>query len=150
MTRDEAIDVIEQELKGLSSKVVYDDYNNAVSDALRELGWVLPNTDDFQILWIKNRSKRYLFFMLMTEASSKFKFEQINSQQKFDHYQSLVNEMDKEFERVKKEMPHKFAGVSAVHLFGTKIDAGFASDSLGNDVTYEAENVLVITPSDSD
>ena len=150
MTRDELITLVTQELKKLSEKVETADYSNAVDDALRETGWAFDVTDNFQITWLKRRTKRHLFFMLQTEAASKFKFEQINSQMKFDHYAKLVKDEDDAFEKAKKEEPYKFAGVSAFQMFGTKIDAGFAYRNDGSDATYDSNNKVIITPSSSD
>jgi len=150
MTRDDLIEVTTREIKGLSSKLVTDDYEDAVDEALRETGWTLPSTDDFQIRWLKKRTKRHLIYALLYESASKFKFEQINSQMKFDHYEKLVEREDQAFERVQKSEPYQFACVASYKMFGSKIDAGFAYDEAGQDLTYEEDNVVVVTPSDSD
>jgi hypothetical protein len=147
VTQEELITLVTAEIKGLSTKFVAGDYTNAVAEALRETGWAFPITVSFQITWTKRRTKRHLFYMLMTESATKTKFEQINQQQKFEHFAKLVEQEDKDF--VNSE-PYQFAGVSASHMFGVKIDAGFAYDEVGRDLTYESENTIIVTPSESD
>ena len=150
MTEDELIETVEMEIKTLSNKFDDDDFTNAVAAAKRETGFTLPATDNTRIQWLIRRTKRHLIEMLLYEASSKYKFEQINSQMKFDHYERIVKREDEEFEKAKAGDVYLFAGVSAYKMFGTKIDAGFAYDRVGRDRTYRDDNDVVITPSSSD
>lgn len=147
MTRDDLIDLVTREIKKLSNKLNVEDFEDSIDEALRETGWTLPATVDFQIIWLKKRTKRHLIYSLLYESASKFKFEQINSQMKFEHYEKLLDREDKAFENVKKSEPYQFANVSAYKMFGSKIDAGFAYDEAGQDLTYETDNEVVITPS---
>lgn len=142
MTKDEMIDLLPLEVKGLSSYLVDDDYSNACDDAERETGWAFPVTTDFRILWTKNRAKRYLFFYLMTESAHKFKYEQISLNQRFEHYFSIIKQMDVDFEKVQNDHPEEFITTDSYLLFGTKIDAGFAYDEIGNDTTFLADNLV--------
>ena len=64
MTRNELIVKLQQEVKGLTSYLEEEDYDNAIDDALRDTGWSLPTTVNFNIIWIKDRAKRHLFFYL--------------------------------------------------------------------------------------
>lgn len=146
MTADELKELLSLEIKGLSTKVDSNDYDNAVNNAQRDTGWTCPVTSAFQIQWLKERSKRWLFFFLWTESAHKFKFEQINLQHRFDHYKQLIEFMDAEFETAKNENISEFAGVSAYETFGTKIEAGFQYDEVGNETTYEEENLVIIEP----
>ena len=63
MTADELYALLASEVKALSSRFTAGDYENAVNDAQRET-WILPQTDGFKILWLKNRAKRYLYSYL--------------------------------------------------------------------------------------
>ena len=146
MTADELKELLEQEIKGLRTKIDSNDLDNAVNNAQRDTGWVCPVTSDFQIQWLKERSKRWLFFFLWSESAHKFKFEQINLQNRFEHYKQLIEYMDKQFEAAKEENIAEFAGASAYEMFGTKIEAGFQYDDVGNDTTYEGTNSVIITP----
>ena len=144
-------ELLEQEVKGLSSYLVEEDYTNSINDALTDTGFSFPLTDSYKIKWVKDRAKRHLFFYLWSESAAKFKVDQINLQHRFDHYGKLIDKMDKDWQDELENNPHKFAGVSESHLFGSKIDAGFAYESqTGIDLTYVDANKVGITPEDTD
>jgi len=147
MTRDEMITKLQAEVKGLTSSLADADYGNAIDSAERDTGWSLPQTSDFKIKWLMNRSKRHLFFFLMTESAAKFRFKNIHLQNRFDHYIRIIEVMDKNFVKAQEEYAYEFAGVSSYELAGTKIDAGFASNhQTGEDMTYSDYNQVIITP----
>ena len=146
MTQDEMITALKAEVKLTSYLTDPDDYENAIADALREVGTSFPVTDDNLLLWAKKRSKRHLYSYLLSQSAHKFKYEQINLQQRFEHYRVLVNDMDKEFESVKDQL---FASADAYKLFGTKIDAGFAYDEVGSDETYSDSNEVNFFPNEN-
>ncbi len=150
MTRDELITKLQQEVKGLTSSLDYVDYENAVSAAERDTGWSLPQTASFNIKWLIDRSKRHLFFYLLSESASKFRFKAIYLQHKFEHYRALVSDMDKRFVEAQVEFAFEFAGVPAYEMAGTKIDAGFSYEPLtGRDTTYDEDNQVLIHPNES-
>ncbi len=140
MTRDEMLELLPTEVRGLSNYLTDDDYSNACDDASRETGWSFPVTDDFQILWIKNRAKRHLFFYLLSESAHKFKYEGISLNQRFDHYLALTKQMDSDFKEVQETSPEEFMTGDSYLLFGTKIDAGFSYDEIGEDTTFFDDN----------
>jgi hypothetical protein len=70
-------------------------------------------------------------------------------QNRFEHFQILVRDADRAFKDAMEEHPEKFTNLSAIHAFGTKIDAGFAYDVLGHDRTYDEDNVTALDPNDS-
>jgi hypothetical protein len=137
-------------VRTLSSVLSASDYTEAVDSAEEELGWTLPETSTNKLVWLKSRSIRHLLFSLMIENAHKFKFEQINLNQRFEHYEAVIKRMDSEFEKAKKENAALFAGVSAYKLFGTKVDAGFSYDPLGRDTTYKSEQVVIHNPTESE
>lgn len=150
MTEDELIARVTREIMGLSSN--FDDYNyaDAVDDAEGETGFTCPVTTAFQIRWLKQRTKRALFFMLLSGTASKVRYEEINLDQRFGHYRALVKDMDDEFEKARVENVYEFAGVAACQMFGSKIDAGFQYDEFGVDTTYTEENQVIINPTEAD
>lgn len=150
MTRAELIKVVVQEIKGLFKLFDSHDYDNAVNDAIGELEWTLPTTDLFRIQWFKRRAKRHLFYMLWTESAHKFKFEAINLQHRFEHYGKLIDKEDELFKEAQESEPHKFSNVNPAHCFGSKIDAGFAYDDYGRDITYLSRNEVIVKPGDDD
>ena len=75
MIETEAIAVITREIKALSSNFDSDDYADAVDASERETGFSFPTTDAFQIQWLIKRVKRALFFSLLSENVTSFKFK---------------------------------------------------------------------------
>jgi hypothetical protein len=141
--------LIQEEVRSLDDYLELVDYENALNDAMRETGWTLPTTTDFRIHWLKMRAKRHLFFYLATESARKFKVKQFSLDQRFKHYMLLIKDMDEKFEAAKEEHPEEFTNAESYALFGSKIDAGFSYDQFGNDTTYDVEQEVIITPSDS-
>jgi hypothetical protein len=150
MTEDELITVVTREIMNLSSNFGADNYADAVDEAERETGFSCPVTSAFQIRWLKQRTKRALFFMLLSGSAEKVRYEQIHLENRFGHYRDLIKDMDAAFEKAKEEDAYEFAGVSAVHMFGTKIDAGFQYDGAGQDTTYTDGNQVIILPNEAD
>lgn len=151
LSKQQMVTLLEKEVKGLTNYLDSDDYNNACDDASRETGFSFPVADGFQTLWMKSRAKRHLFFYLLTESAHKFKYEQINLQHRFEHYRDIIQYMDEKYELAIEEFAYEFAGVSAVNILGTKIDAGFAYEpQTGRDMTYTEDNVTIVSPKDTD
>jgi len=142
MTRDDLLDLLPTEVKGLSRYLVSDDYENAVNDAANETGWAFPITGSDSVststmeYWIKNRAKRHLFFYLMSESAHKFKYDVIALNQRFDHYHLILKTMDEQWSVFTAENPQLFITDSS-NWFCTKVDAGFAYDEFGEDITYD-------------
>ena len=65
---------LQQEIKGLTSNLDQIDYENAINAAERDTGWSMPQSTDFKVKWLMDRSKRHLFFFLMSESAAKFRF----------------------------------------------------------------------------
>lgn len=150
MTKTELTILLQQEMKGLTVSLNGDDYDNAVASAERDTTWSLPQTTNFKVKWLIERSKRHLFFYLLSESASKFRFKNIHLQHRFEHYSKLIDRMDKDFEKAMEDDAFEFAGVSSFEIGGHKIDAGFASQGqTGRDFTYDEENVVIITPNEN-
>lgn len=151
MTRDELRYIVESDIKGLSNYFDNDDYQFAIDDAQRDTGFSLPTSTAFQIKWLKARTKRHLFFMLYSESAHKFKVKQFSLNQRFDHYNTLIKQMDLEFKEALTEEMFEFAGVEATQAFGHQLSPGFAYDSItGKDITYEDSNRVKVNPSDTE
>jgi hypothetical protein len=136
MTQDDLLDLLPVELKGLYKYLVTVDYENAVNDALRETGWTFPMSSLTMEYWIKTRSKRHIFFYLMSESAHKFKYDVIALDQRFLHYKAIIDQMDREWEKFMADNPELFI-TDAENWFCTKIDAGFNYDEVGIDRTYD-------------
>jgi len=150
MTADELKALLAEELKGLSSKFSSDDYTNAVNAAERDTGWSMPVSTAFKIKWMIQRAKRYLYSYRRDESADKFKYKQLSLNQRFDNFYKLVAMMDKAFEEVQEDYAFEFAGVDALHIFGTKVDAGFAYEpQTARDFTYSEDQEVIITPDEN-
>ena len=161
LTKVQVVELLKEEVKGLTSYLVDDDYSNAIDDTIRETGWSDPFTGNFQELWIKNRSKRHLFFSLLSESAHKFKIKQINLQHRFEHYYDLIFDdkrgLDADWEKAKEEHPEEFlgallpSGAEVQDMFGAKVDAGFQYEpQTGKDTTYTDDNQVCFSPSEDD
>ena len=148
MTQAELITLVTEELKGLSSQFVAADYENASDDAARET-WAFPQTTDFRIKWLKERTKRHLFSYLLDQSLHKFKYKNINLGDRFKNLSKRVADMDAAFEKIKEEEIHEFADVDSFNMFPFQIDSGFATESqTGRDITYDDEQEVIITPNE--
>uniref|UniRef100_A0A6M3IT90 Uncharacterized protein n=1 Tax=viral metagenome TaxID=1070528 RepID=A0A6M3IT90_9ZZZZ len=148
MIRDEMIVQLIEEV-AISALTDPTDYENACDAASRETEWSFPVSSNFRIHWMMERAKRFLFFYLATQTAQKFKVKQISLNQKFDHYFKMIEYMDKQFVEIIEQRPDEFADVDAYKLFGTKIDAGFSTDDLGRDTTYQSEQEIIFTPDEN-
>jgi len=149
MTQSELITLIQREVKGLTAKLETTDYTDAVDQSERDCGWVLPQTTDFKITWLKRRAIRHLYQFLLSESANKFKVKDKFLNQKFEHYLKLVESEDKAFEKAQEDNTEEFADVSSFNLFGTKVDAGFAyQGGTGKDMTYDDDNEVISSPNE--
>jgi len=144
------IEAIQVQLSSSSSLVTEDGYDAVADSVSQELGWAYPIIDDTKIYWAIKRGVRHALFILWVASAQKFKFKQVNLQHRFDHYGTLLREMDKEFEKAMETNPAVFAGVSTYKMFGTRLDAGFAYDGMGRDVTHYKDNYVNFAPLETD
>jgi hypothetical protein len=151
MTSSEAVTLITRELKALSSNFVADDYTDAIATAQRELSpFVFPTTNDFQILWLIKRTKRALFFALLSENLLSFKFKQLSLQDKFKNLKAIIEDMDAEFVQAMIDYADKFANVSAFNMFSQYVENSFKYTSLGQDITFNNDNLVGFHPNEED
>ena len=147
MTKDELITKLQEESKDLSSYLSSDDYSNAADRASYDTGWAYPVSTSFRITWQLQRSFRWLYFYLLNNYATKFKFEQINLQQRWEHFRQMIKDIDEQFEKAVQENPAEFADVDTYKMFGTKIDAGFAYENgTGRDITYDEDQEVIVKP----
>lgn len=129
------------QMSSAASALTNEGLEAAANSAMTELGYSFPVVDASKSMWVIKRAIRHACFILLTASAQKFKYKQVNLQQRFDHYQTLVNMMDKEYEDALASDTHIFASVSAYKLFGTAVGSGFIYDSTGNDLTYLARYI---------
>jgi len=150
MISAELISLIKKEIKGLSSKFIDADYDNAMSAAEYDTGWSMPVSTSFKIKWMKQRVKRHLFSFRRDESADKFKYKQISLNQRFENFLKLIKDMDEDFEKALDEYAFEFADVDALHMMGTKVDAGFAYENqTGRDITMDENQEVIFTPDEN-
>ncbi|MFZ3044700.1 MAG: hypothetical protein WA151_02200 [Desulfatirhabdiaceae bacterium] len=136
MEKEELIVLLTDDVS-IGGYLLYDDILEACDDAAADTGWVFPVDDTFCVRWTKQRARRHCYFKLWSQSASKFKVEQVNLNQRFDHYGKLIDQLDLEFTKVVEDNPEKFAGVETYKMFGTVAGPGFKYDELGRDITYK-------------
>jgi len=149
MTAHELEMMVQVQVKGLDTYLDQEDYTQAVANAQRDTGWTLPTSSNEKIHWLIDRTKRHLFFMLMSESAHKFKVKQYSLHHRFEHYRDLIKMMDEKFESYLEQLP--IDPEVAIAIGGTKIDAGFQYDEdTGKDLTYSEANQVIFTPTEND
>lgn len=137
---------LEGSLGGAYEHLKVKEIDFAITQALGELGWNLPITDIRKCAWALKRGRRHALDVICTTSAHKFKYKQINLNQRFEHYFSLVKSMDEEYQRALEHDP-ALLDVDPVGIFGTYINNGFVYDQFGNDVTKYLHSLGVDTTS---
>ena len=147
MTEDELVELMREEFRAQLNEL-HDpiDFDNAVGYAINDTGWSLPQTDDFNVLWLKRRTKRHLIDKLRIEAARKFRVENYHLDNRFKHYNIMIKDEDTAFEKAMELNPEKFDAMTITDMFGTALGAGFASNSAGQDTTYIDDNLVKVEP----
>jgi len=135
-TIDDVVEVLTISLSTAASLLSEEGLEAAVNDALTELGWSLPITEPKQIMWVSRRALRHACYILWVASAQKFKYKQVNLQQRFEHYEKLIKHMDAEFAAALSDDMSTFITVDVYRLFGTAVGPGFVYDTIGRDLTY--------------
>jgi hypothetical protein len=133
---DDVVDLVTIQMSSAASALTVDGLEAACGNAMAELGWVYPVADPTKCLWIVKRAIRHACFILWTASAQKFKYKQVNLQQRFEHYEKLLKNMDSEYEKALSSNTNIFSSTESYKMFGTAINAGFVYDGLGRDLTY--------------
>jgi len=144
MTEDEAIDALKiGRLKGLTDLFDDDELTEVMRTTERETGWTLPLEGNSRITWFLRRATRHALYLLLVMNANKFKYKQINLQQRFEHYLKLIEMEDNAW--LAAELPLD-TPEDRIAVFGSVASAGFAYDDLGRDMTYDPSNRVIINP----
>ena len=124
---------------GLSS----DAQDNAVSQTLEELGWVVPILIARKAYWVIERCKRHTLYTIIIVQAERFQYKQIKLQNKFENYFKLITEADKAFAKALEDDPVLMSVLTmdlettALYAKGFLMNpAGFVYDQMGRDLTY--------------
>lgn len=127
---DELLDKVRILMGTSYDKVSDDGLYAAAEQALTELNWTLPETDNGKCFWIIERTKRFVISILLTESAHKFKYKQINLDQRFTHYFKLIELMDKQFVKSVSEDTTIF-DIGTLGFIAEYIDSGFTYNAVG-------------------
>jgi len=150
MNQAEMLTLLKLELRDTATQFTDNELGACIDTSERETGFSLPTSENFRIHWVKERAKRACFYMLLIDNAPKVRYEQIYLQQKYDHYNKIIAQMDKDFAKAVKDNGLEFSGIDVDDLykmFGSNISSGFAySDITGEDITYEDYMKVVTSP----
>ena len=116
------------------------DYLSAYTKSVKDTGFVLPNSDDYQQTWIENRMLRHLYHFKLRRCMNNFDVPKAKLEQMYNHYKEQVKELDDVFFDEKANNPENY-GLDAGSQFGMTASTGFLHDPLtGRDLTYTEDN----------
>ena len=133
---DDFIDQVSQEMGDMASQISNDAFERVSNKTNNELQWDYPITDSFKAYWFIERGKRHLIEIFLIESARKFKYKQINLNQRFDHYLALIKFMDEQFLQAIEDNPEAFpAPTGGVESFPDYIANTFRYNFLGEELT---------------
>jgi len=109
----------------------------AIDVVIRELGVSFPLTNATLCYWAVERGKRHSFDIIRASSARKFRYKQIHLNQRFAHYDILIDKMDEQFAYA-LESNAELAGIKGL-LFIHYIKPGFVYDEYGRDISHEIE-----------
>jgi hypothetical protein len=143
---DELTDALKIQLSTLATLITDDGYELVSDTVVQELGWDYPVTTPAKVLWMIKRGTRHSLNLLRLASANKFKYKLVNLQNRFEHFQKLIEDMDKEFADAMIAEASLFSDTPLYALFGTKIDAGFSYRKDGKDETYFEDRYVNFSP----
>lgn len=100
---------------GANSENISDDgYAVGAETAMSELGWDYPLSHPLKVFWAYSRGVRHCLFILLIESAHKFRYKDIFLQNRFSHYSTLIDKLDKDFEKAKEENAEMFFSAASV------------------------------------
>ncbi len=125
--------------KAISSSASYlepEELEFAATQALRELGFSLPIDNKKKEYWCIERGKRHALDILRTVSAHKFKYKQLSLNQRFTHYDALINKMDSDFEKALNSDPD-LLDIDMTQFFGVYLGNNMIYNQFGEDVSKE-------------
>ncbi len=107
----------------------------AVETAIQELSLTFPLSSPTLEYWAVERGKRHSYDVIRSSAATKFRYKQIHMQQRFEHFNALIEKMDADYAYA-LETNAELMQVGG-RLFITYIRAGFIYDKYGRDITHK-------------
>lgn len=119
----------------IASKIDPVDFTAAISQALLELQWSFP-VDGTKAYWVIERTKRHIYWTLLSTSADKFRYKEIHLHNRFSHYMQLIKLMDSQFQKALENDIDTFDTNKYSSLI-SYISNGFIYDDFGNDHTYD-------------
>ena len=121
-------------LGDLQEQLEEDHVEFAIEQTMDELGWSFPIKEGTRPYWAVQRAKRHCLDILRTTAAYKFKYKQINLQQRFEQLHRQIYQLDFDFRTALKYDASLF-DIDISDSFGTYLGNNIIMDQYGNDVT---------------
>lgn len=113
------------------------DYGTAANTALGEMGLSLPLSNSKLEYWLLLRGKRHALDIIRTSSARKFKYKQINLDQRFHHFHTIIKDMDESFAYA-LETDAELMGMAGENAYKyiSYVRPGFVYSNVGRDLTY--------------
>lgn len=131
---DDFLDIVKISLGTSKTLVSDEEVEFAISQAENELKIKYPIPTGKIQLWALERAKRHVMDMLRIQSAHRFKYKQLSLNDRFNHYDRMITDMDNRFENALNTDPDLW-GLSVEGVLGLYIENGFVYDKFGNDVT---------------
>jgi len=135
-TTSEFVTEIEKAISSSASYLESEETEFAATQALRELGFSLPVDNKKKEYWCIERGKRHALDILRTVSAHKFKYKQLSLNQRFEHYNTLLDKMDADFEKALNSDPD-LMDIDVTKFFGVYLENSIVYDQFGNDISKE-------------
>jgi hypothetical protein len=109
INKDSFIDGIKLRMGTNASNLTDEGFEVGAETAMNELGWSYPVDHPLKTFWAFQRGVRHSVHILLIESAHKFRYKEIFLQNRYSHYRSIIDDMDKAFEVAKEENPALFA-----------------------------------------
>lgn len=140
----ELISKVKTSLGSSSGLLEPEELEFAALQATNELNWGYPIKEPKKIYWCVQRGKRHALDVLRVQSARKFQFKSLSLQHTFQHYHSLIREMDEDFQKALDTDP-ELMDIPMEAMFGLSLENGIVYDQYGRDVSkilnyYDIDN----------
>ena len=111
-----------------------EEFDFAVSQAQNEMRLKFPIVDGKRQLWGIERSKRHALDLLRIQSAHRFKYKQLSLNDRFNHYDRMIKDMDEKFEHAMNSDPDLW-DIAPEGMLGFYVDNGFVYNKYGEDMT---------------
>lgn len=150
MTIDDVKEQLLLKLRGLKDLFEDEELDQAITDALGELGLSDPPSTNKASYWFLRRCYRNCIEMMMTESAHKFKYKQINLQNRFEHYIRILKREDEAWKEVEADVLLEVSGLGNSSGFGSYLGSGLHYSPTGKQILFQKTPTSDIFPNEED